>query len=40
MINFDFDKYCCGCAACYNICPVQAISMQCDETGFLLMENV
>lgn len=35
MINFDFDKYCCGCAACYNICPVQAISMQCDETGFL-----
>ena len=25
---------CCGCAACYSICPVSAISMQPDEEGF------
>lgn len=26
---------CCGCSACYNICPVQAIEMKPDEEGFL-----
>lgn len=26
---------CCGCGACYNICPKSAISMQEDEEGFL-----
>lgn len=26
---------CCGCSACYSICPVGAISMQPDEEGFL-----
>lgn len=26
---------CCGCSACYAICPVQAISMESDEEGFL-----
>lgn len=26
---------CCGCSACYAICPVHAISMQADEEGFL-----
>lgn len=26
---------CCGCSACYNICPTQAISMKPDEEGFL-----
>lgn len=26
---------CCGCTACYAICPVQAISMLPDEEGFL-----
>ena len=25
---------CCGCAACYSICPVEAISMIADEKGF------
>lgn len=35
MINFDFEKYCSGCAACSNICPVQAILMQPDKAGFL-----
>lgn len=26
---------CCGCTACYSICPVGAISMNPDEEGFL-----
>lgn len=26
---------CCGCTACYAICPKNAISMQPDEEGFL-----
>ena len=26
---------CCGCSACYAICPVHAISMEPDEEGFL-----
>ena len=26
---------CCGCSACYNICPQQAISMVFDDEGFL-----
>lgn len=27
--------YCCGCGACYNSCPVDAITMQHDKEGFL-----
>ena len=26
---------CCGCGACYAICPVKAIEMKEDEEGFL-----
>lgn len=26
---------CCGCTACYSICPQNAIRMQPDEEGFL-----
>ena len=26
---------CCGCGACYNICPVDAIRMEPDSEGFL-----
>ena len=26
---------CCGCTACFNICPKKCISMQSDEEGFL-----
>ena len=26
---------CCGCSACYAVCPVHAIEMQPDEEGFL-----
>ena len=29
------DKKCCGCGACYNICPVGAIKMQENNEGFL-----
>ena len=26
---------CCGCAACYNVCPVKCIEMRADSEGFL-----
>lgn len=26
---------CCGCHACYNVCPVQAVHMKSDDEGFL-----
>lgn len=29
---------CCGCTACYAICPESAISMTEDEEGFLYPE--
>lgn len=32
---FNDKKDCCGCGACVNKCPKQAISMQEDEYGFL-----
>jgi coenzyme F420-reducing hydrogenase beta subunit len=32
---FNKKENCCGCSACYNSCPKQAISMQSDEEGFL-----
>ncbi|WP_095173934.1 MULTISPECIES: polysaccharide pyruvyl transferase family protein [Blautia] len=28
-------KECCGCGACYNVCPVEAIDMVYDDEGFL-----
>lgn len=34
MINFDFDKNCTGCQACFNVCPKNAIEMVDDEKGF------
>ena len=27
-------RSCCGCAACYSVCPVDAIRMEPDEKGF------
>ena len=33
-ILFENKSECCGCGACFNICPVKAISMQEDEEGF------
>lgn len=32
---YDKKKDCCGCSACYNICPTDAIEMIADEEGFL-----
>lgn len=33
-ILFIDKENCCGCAACYSICPQNAISMVLDEEGF------
>ena len=33
-ILFEKKEDCCGCTACYAICPKSAISMQPDEEGF------
>ena len=34
MVSFDFDKYCCGCGACVDVCPAFAITMQIGRGGF------
>lgn len=34
MIKIRDKTQCCGCSACYNICPKNAISMKEDEFGF------
>lgn len=39
MINFDFDRDCCGCTACANSCNHGAITMRANSEGFL-MPNV
>lgn len=35
MITISNPKDCCGCGACYNACPVDAIAMREDEKGFV-----
>jgi len=35
MINITDKINCCGCNACFNICPKTAISMEYDSEGFL-----
>jgi len=35
MINIKEKSQCCGCSACLNICPSNAITMQHDTLGFL-----
>lgn len=37
-VLFYEKKDCCGCGACYSICPTGAISMEKDEEGFLYPE--
>lgn len=32
---FDEKKYCCGCSACFSVCPKNAIAMQEDTEGFV-----
>ena len=38
IVLFDKKEDCCGCGACMNICPRQAISMKEDEAGFVFPE--
>ena len=35
ILNYNKNE-CCGCTACYNICPKSAISMEEDTEGFLI----
>lgn len=32
---YENKENCCGCSACFAVCPVKAISMETDEEGFL-----
>lgn len=32
---YERRENCCGCSACYAICPIRAISMEPDREGFL-----
>lgn len=34
MLQLNDKKNCCGCTACYTICPKSAIQMKKDEEGF------
>lgn len=34
-VLYNRKEECCGCTACYAICPKEAISMVEDEEGFL-----
>lgn len=38
IILYTDKSECCGCGACYNICPFNAIEMKADEEGFLYPE--
>ena len=33
-VLFKEKEECCGCSACYAVCPKSAISMVADEDGF------
>jgi ferredoxin len=33
-VLFEHKEDCCGCTACYSICPKNAITMEPDEEGF------
>ncbi len=34
-VLFNDESECCGCSACYAVCPQRAISMKSDRYGFL-----
>ena len=34
-VLYERKELCCGCTACYAICPKNAITMEPDEEGFL-----
>ncbi len=33
-VLYERKALCCGCTACYAICPKEAITMELDEEGF------
>ena len=33
-VLYDKKEECCGCTACYAVCPANAITMEADEEGF------
>ena len=35
MIQIKDKSACCGCSACYAICPKQCITLSADKEGFL-----
>lgn len=35
IVLFSEKKLCCGCGACYSVCPMNAILFTEDEEGFL-----
>lgn len=37
-VLFEKKENCCGCAACYSVCPAKAIVMEFDNEGFLYPE--
>jgi len=37
-VLFDRKEDCCGCYACFSICPKEAISMMEDDEGFVYPE--
>lgn len=39
-IFFENKDECCGCTACYSICPNAAIQMVLDKEGFLYPELI
>ena len=39
MIICDLDK-CTGCMLCYNLCPVNAITIKGDRYGFSIPESI
>ena len=41
-VLYKNDENCCGCSACYAVCPVEAIAMEKDNEGFIypvVLEN-
>lgn len=39
-ILFKEKEECCGCSACFAVCPVRAIYLEADEEGFLYPQIV
>ncbi len=37
-VLFEKKENCCGCSACYSVCPAKAIVMKPDDEGFLYPE--